>query len=350
MKISIEPLKALYYRHINSQIKKLIFWCLIVILSLPFTPFIIGFSLAFLVWTKIHNKIIKSALALALIVPTLFIGCIWVSELFSLTTTKSPSPIAVTRLRISPTIVPAMSPTPKIQIETVRVIRVIDGDTIEIEGGQKIRYIGIDTPETVQSNELVVCNGVEASAKNSELVLNKLIRLEKDVSDTDQYGRLLRYIWIDNTLINEELVQEGYALASSYPPDVKYQERLNQAQREAREGSKGLWKDCQEVVPTSTPIPLVTKEPTQIPTAIPTSAAIPTIQPTAIPQAPTTVPQPVTCMYNCVSPDRDCGDFTTHQVAVDFWNCCDFTVTDDPMRLDGKYDTEDDGDPCESLP
>src|SRR3990167_3408922 len=82
------------------------------------------------------------------------------------------------------------------QTNTVLVTRVIDGDTIEIEGGQKVRYIGIDTPETVDPRKPVQCFGVEASNKNKELVSGKRDRLEKDVSETDKYGRLLRYIYI----------------------------------------------------------------------------------------------------------------------------------------------------------
>ena len=124
----------------------------------------------------------------------------------------------------------------------VKVVRVIDGDTIEIEGGQKVRYIGIDTPETVDPNRPIGCYGKEASYKNKELVEGKIVFLEKDVSETDKYERLLRYIWLeDGTLINDYLVKEGYANSSSHPPDVKYQDIFRESERLAREGNKGLW-------------------------------------------------------------------------------------------------------------
>jgi micrococcal nuclease len=126
----------------------------------------------------------------------------------------------------------------------VKVIRVIDGDTIEIEGGERVRYIGIDTPETVDPRKPVQCFGVEASKKNKELVEGKMVRLEKDVTDRDKYNRLLRYIWLDDVLINKKLVEEGFAHSYSYPPDVKYQSLFVQAEKEAREGKIGLWQAC----------------------------------------------------------------------------------------------------------
>ena len=89
------------------------------------------------------------------------------------------------------------------QIEKLyNVIRVVDGDTIEIEGGQKVRYIGIDTPETVDPSRPVGCYGKEASDKNKELVEGKIVRLEKDISETDRYGRLLRYIYVGDIFVN----------------------------------------------------------------------------------------------------------------------------------------------------
>ncbi len=126
----------------------------------------------------------------------------------------------------------------------VLVVKVIDGDTLEVEGGKRIGYIGIDTPETVDPRKPVECFGRQASNKNRKLVEGKRVRLEKDISKKDKYGRLLRYIWVGDTLVNEVLVKEGYAYASSYPPDVKYQDRLNVAQKFAREGNIGLWGVC----------------------------------------------------------------------------------------------------------
>ena len=128
------------------------------------------------------------------------------------------------------------------------VTRVIDGDTIEVnlEGTTyKVRYIGIDTPETVHPSQPVECFGKEASAKNSELVEGKIVRLEKDVSETDRYGRLLRYVWVGDIFVNDYLVRQGYAYASTYPPDVKYADQFAQAQTEAIENNRGLWAICE---------------------------------------------------------------------------------------------------------
>lgn len=133
-------------------------------------------------------------------------------------------------------------------IVEARVTRVIDGDTIEVNlGGSiyKVRYIGIDTPETVHPSQPVECFGKEASDKNSELVEGKIVRLEKDVSETDRYGRLLRYIWVGDIFVNDYLVRQGYAYASTYPPDVKYADQFAQAQTEAIENNRGLWAICE---------------------------------------------------------------------------------------------------------
>lgn len=129
--------------------------------------------------------------------------------------------------------------------DSVKVVRVIDGDTIEIEGGERVRYIGIDTPETVDPRKPIQCFGVEASKKNKELVEGKEIRLEKDITDRDKYNRLLRYVYAGDTFVNLELVKRGFAYSYSYPPDIKYQEQFVVAQEEARSGNRGLWSSCQ---------------------------------------------------------------------------------------------------------
>lgn len=119
------------------------------------------------------------------------------------------------------------------------VTRIVDGDTFEIESGQKVRLIGINTPEKSE------CYFDEASNKLSELVLDKKVRLEKDVSETDKYGRLLRYVYVGDVFVNEVLVREGFAQSTSYPPDVRFQDTFREAEVEARETDKGLWFSCQ---------------------------------------------------------------------------------------------------------
>jgi len=123
-------------------------------------------------------------------------------------------------------------------VNFVEVIEVIDGDTIVIEGGQRVRYIGIDTPETYPEAEVF---GVEAWQANRRLVEGKRVRLERDVSETDKYGRLLRYVYVNDLFVNAELVKEGLAEAVAYPPDIKYQDYLEQMELEARKAGRGLW-------------------------------------------------------------------------------------------------------------
>ncbi|MBI2853006.1 MAG: thermonuclease family protein [Chloroflexi bacterium] len=119
--------------------------------------------------------------------------------------------------------------------ETALVVRIIDGDTIDIEGGFRVRYIGIDTPERDEHFFL------EATEANRRLVEGKRVRLEKDVSETDRYGRLLRYVWVGDRMVNVELVRLGMAETKSYPPDVKYQDYFKQMEGEARAVGRGIW-------------------------------------------------------------------------------------------------------------
>lgn len=128
--------------------------------------------------------------------------------------------------------------------ELVLVMRVVDGDTIEIETGEKVRYIGVNTPESVDPRRKVQCFGKEASAYNELLVEGKRVRLEPDVEDRDKYGRLLRYVWVGDEMLNERLVMDGYAQLMTIPPNVKYVDRFKAAQTEAREAKRGLWGKC----------------------------------------------------------------------------------------------------------
>ena len=125
------------------------------------------------------------------------------------------------------------------------VLEVVDGDTILVAIGDqtfRLRYIGIDAPETKHPTKPPDRLGPEATEVNRRLVGGKTVYLEKDVSETDRYGRLLRYVYLsDGTFVNAELVRLGYAQAISYPPDVKHQDLLTAMQRNAREAGRGLW-------------------------------------------------------------------------------------------------------------
>lgn len=128
--------------------------------------------------------------------------------------------------------------------EWARVARAIDGDTIELQNGERVRYIGMDAPEAVDLQKPVQCFGPEATERNRELVLGKSVWLAKDISEHDKYGRFLRYVWAGDVLVNLELVKEGYALALAVPPDIKYREDIDAAEREAKTASAGLWGGC----------------------------------------------------------------------------------------------------------
>ncbi|MEK7516648.1 MAG: thermonuclease family protein [Patescibacteria group bacterium] len=121
------------------------------------------------------------------------------------------------------------------------VSRVIDGDTVVLSNGERVRYIGIDAPETSDNRVEVRCFAKAAAAKNAELVLGKAVQLVKDVNDTDRYGRLVRYVYQGDIFVNLELVRTGFASAYRYPPDVAHAEEFVAAEREAREAKRGLW-------------------------------------------------------------------------------------------------------------
>ena len=126
---------------------------------------------------------------------------------------------------------------------TYLVTRVIDGDTIELANGEKVRYIGVDTPELHHPQKEVEYYAQEAYEANRRLVEGKRVRLELDVEERDRYGRILAYVYVDDLMVNEWLVANGYARVATFPPNVKYAERFLQLEREARQAKVGLWAD-----------------------------------------------------------------------------------------------------------
>lgn len=134
--------------------------------------------------------------------------------------------------------------------EGYRVIKVVDGDTIEVSIGnqpEKIRFIGIDTPETVDPRKTVQCFGLEASNKTKELLTGKRVLLEADPTqgNRDKYKRLLRYVYIlDGTMVNKLLIEQGFAHEYTYMSNpYKYQAEFKAAQKSARGNKRGLWGD-----------------------------------------------------------------------------------------------------------
>lgn len=145
--------------------------------------------------------------------------------------------------------------------ETASVVRVVDGDTVDLEIGERVRLIGIDAPEmwmdppTASQRQLsrsdgqaqsgrTGCFAEEAKNKLKELVEGKVARLEKDKSERDKYDRLLRYVFVDDNNIGEIMVREGFARLATYPPDTKYYGVFKEAEKKARENKLGLWGMC----------------------------------------------------------------------------------------------------------
>jgi micrococcal nuclease len=124
------------------------------------------------------------------------------------------------------------------------VVRVVDGDTIIISFNgkeERVRMIGIDTPETVHPTKPVEPFGPEASEYTKRRLEGKKAGMELDVQERDQYGRLLAYVWVDGVMINNELLEEGLAVVSTYPPNVKYVEFFRQTEKKAKEEKKNIW-------------------------------------------------------------------------------------------------------------
>jgi micrococcal nuclease len=130
-----------------------------------------------------------------------------------------------------------------------RVVRVVDGDTIHVLVGgrrEKVRYIGVDTPETHHPAKPVQCFGREASAFNARLVARERVRLVRDVEPRDRFGRLLAYVYRarDGLFVNAELARAGYARPLAITPDVRHAARLRALARAARQAGRGLWSAC----------------------------------------------------------------------------------------------------------
>jgi micrococcal nuclease len=230
-----------------------------------------------------------------------------------------------------PTPTPAPTPVfgrePTGPTEIGQVVNVVDGDTIDVVvDGRKVRvrYIGMDTPETHSGLEWL---GPEASAANSRLVMGREVVLEKDVSETDQYGRALRYVWLHDgatwTLVNLELIREGFATIMRYPPDVKYIDPIFvPAEDAAKAAGIGRWG--------AQPAPVATPRP---------ATPVPFVPPPPPPAAGKCEPSyPGICIL-IGSPDLDCGDISWRRFVV-LWN----VPNPDPDRFDGDHD----GIGCES--
>lgn len=134
-------------------------------------------------------------------------------------------------------------------VDVGQVVKVVDGDTIHVQVGgtrEKVRYIGVDTPETKHPSMPVQCFGERASEFNERLVGGEQVRLVRDVEARDRYGRLLAYVHRvrDGLFVNAELARHGYAQPLSIAPNVRFADRFTALAREARAAGRGLWSAC----------------------------------------------------------------------------------------------------------
>lgn len=192
--------------------------------------------------------------------------------------------------------------------ENVNVVKIIDGDTIDVQfanGVYRVRYIGVDTPEVGQ------CGYQQAKDFNAQLVLNKPVLMEKEVSHTDQFGRLLRHVYLSgyNVAVADILIYEGWGFAKAYPPDTRYYNWMKMLMDDAAANRRGGWSLCvTQPQPTPTPTP---------PTGSNCDAAYPDV---CIPSPP---------------PDLNCSDISFRRFRV---------LPPDPHHFDGNQN----GVGCES--
>ena len=147
---------------------------------------------------------------------------------------------------IFPILLFIISCTPSYDYSHIKVIDVIDGDTIKLANGKLLRYIGLDTPELrIKKGGKFIYSpqpfSKEATEFNQKLVANKFITVEFDVERVDRYGRLLGYCFVDDTFVNARLIEEGFATLYTWPPNIKYVDLLVNSQKKARQEKKGLW-------------------------------------------------------------------------------------------------------------
>ncbi len=138
------------------------------------------------------------------------------------------------------------------------VQRVVDGDTIELAGGERVRLIGLDTPETKAPNQPVGCFGQEASRFTASILPpGTPVRLVGDVEQRDRYGRLLAYVYrrADALFVNAELLRRGFGQVLTIPPNVAHTDEFVAIARQARESNQGLWAAC-TLLPNGRPAPV----------------------------------------------------------------------------------------------
>ena len=177
--------------------------------------------------------------------------------------------------------VPVFAPTSALE---TTVLRVVDGDTVEIELNrikEKVRLIGVDTPESVHPDKTKNIEFGKISSKfTKDYLEGKKVVLEYDVQQRDKYGRLLAYLYINNKMFNQILLEEGMAKIATYPPNVKYVDTFKEIEKKAREENKGLWAISNEETSKNSPAK---------PVIVPTKPVTPKVNPAVTPKNPTPV-------------------------------------------------------------
>lgn len=319
-------------------------------IGLVFLPITFSVMLGWVTYKKVKNKNNRNIYIAGITLVGLMIGIPWVSAMFGDGSYEIEKEAALTPTptlaQKTPVLTPTMDPDP------VLVTRVIDANTFEVETGDIIRYIGVDSPLDTQGS----CLNTESHQKNKEIVEGSRVRLEKDKVEVDEDGNQLRYVYKDNLLVNQLLVEEGFARTTSDESNARYKDVLMQSEKEAKENKWGIWSDlCVSPEPTQETVqtvdepneprvaPAMTKAPTPTPVPQPLrDKVVATPQPVKeiVKPVPTkiTLPKPA---LNCSSDSFNCGDFLTCTEVMAVFNAC----SGDPHRLD----RNDDGVPCESL-
>ncbi|MGH8067224.1 MAG: thermonuclease family protein [Candidatus Entotheonellia bacterium] len=148
------------------------------------------------------------------------------------------------------------APSPRLSASggPAKVVAVLDGDTIVISGGDKVRYAGLNTPETHHPDKLPEYCGQQAFEANRRLVAGKTVRLEFDERHRDKYGRLLAYVYVDSLLVNAELIRQGYAQVSTYKENQRYHAEFERLQQHAIAARRGLWGGCTDIRVPQAPV------------------------------------------------------------------------------------------------
>lgn len=249
---------------------KLIIWlCAFVVALFIFPAIVVFIAGTFISYFLINNKIWKYLMI------TIFCLATFISVISLIPTDNHIEinvrnndkniPVIEDKSVVETNIIKSVSTSTQVSLKTYDVIKVVDGDTIDVSINgktERIRLIGINTPETVDPRKPVECFGREASDKAKVLLNGKKVYLESDVTqgELDKYSRLLRYVFLENgTNFNLLMIKEGYAYEYTYDTPYKYQTEFKEAQKEAEKAKSGLWGDiCQGEATIVSPTPIST--------------------------------------------------------------------------------------------